>query len=250
VSGHGSRNGGIPSGCLTSWARGTYRREKVWIFGLRGNLVKTLSEEEFDSLYERVAILVKTNLGDQIRMPRKLSGALPSKDSLVLVALYKYFRQVVSKEELTGIVRAFYPETNDVQQARHLGKQKGFWIESGTRGEGNLRPNDYMLVSLEEPYPGWSGLRTSFQGDFDQLKKLYGYRCATCGSKEGEPQFHNPGILTQLQAGHMDPNIRELEGNAIPQCGECNRAYRDWFIFDVNGRVRDINRNSSRDWHL
>lgn len=212
--------------------------------------MKTLKIEEFDSLYPRVAGLVKANLTDLLKMPRQYSGELPSKDALVLVALYKYFRQVVSKDELTVIVRSYYPGTNDVQQARHLGKQKGFWIESGTRGEGNLRPNDYMLVSLDEPYPGWGGARAGYSGDFEGLKAEYLFRCATCGSKEGEEQLHAPGVITKLQIGHMDPRVRDLSGNAIPQCGECNRAYRDWFIFDKNGRVRDINRESSRDWRL
>lgn len=39
----------------------------------------------------------------------------------------------VSKEELTRFIRSHYPDTNDVQQARHLGAQAGWWIVAGGR---------------------------------------------------------------------------------------------------------------------
>ena len=50
-----------------------------------------------------------------------------TKDVLVLVYLaYDYPNtRKVSKNELTNFIRTFYPEVNDVQQARHLGAQKG-----------------------------------------------------------------------------------------------------------------------------
>lgn len=211
---------------------------------------KSMTEEEFHRIYVRVSELVSKHLPKEVKMPSKGIPGKPTKDALVLCALYKYIMQPVSKLELTAIMHSFYPETNDVQQARHLAKQKGFWIESGTRGDGNLKPNEYMLVSIEETYPGWNGRREAFQGNFEQLKAEYDFRCATCGSKEGEPQFHNKGLTTRLQQGHMDPRIRTLENNTIPQCGECNRAYRDWFVFDRNGRVRDINPESDRNWNI
>lgn len=58
-----------------------------------------------------------------------------TKDALVLVYLaYDYPKtRIVSKEELTKFVRSFYPATNDVQQARHLGAQAGWWIVAGGR---------------------------------------------------------------------------------------------------------------------
>jgi len=58
-----------------------------------------------------------------------------TKDALVLVYLaYDYPKtRKVSKEELTKFVRSYYPNTNDVQQARHLGAQAGWWIVAGGR---------------------------------------------------------------------------------------------------------------------
>jgi hypothetical protein len=36
----------------------------------------------------------------------------------------------------------------------------------------------------------------------------------------------------------MDPLHKE--SGFIPQCEECNRAYKDWFVFDNEGRVKTI----------
>jgi hypothetical protein len=209
---------------------------------------KSLSEAEFSELYEQVRELVDTFLPEDVKMPKKDIAGRPSKDAIVLCVLFKYMGQPVSKSDLTEIMRTFFPVVKDVQQGRHLAKQKGFWIESGRRGHEGLRADEYQLVSLHDTYPGWNGRRTPYSGDFIALKAEYGFRCATCGSKEGEPQFSNSTVTTTLQLGHMDPRVRALEGNAIPQCGECNRAYRDWFIFDANGRVRDINPEADRTW--
>lgn len=48
-----------------------------------------------------------------------------TKDALTLIYLSKYYpnTKAISKQELTDFIRQFYPETNDVQQARHLNKK-------------------------------------------------------------------------------------------------------------------------------
>lgn len=56
-----------------------------------------------------------------------------TKNALVLIFLslgYPNTRRV-SKTELTKFVRKFYPSVNDVQQARHLGAQDGWYIAAG-----------------------------------------------------------------------------------------------------------------------
>jgi hypothetical protein len=78
-----------------------------------------------------------------------------TKDAIVLAALSRGYPHchIVSKEELTHIIREFYPNVNDVQQARHLGRQKGWYIESGTRGDivsKELRPGEYRLKTLKQ----------------------------------------------------------------------------------------------------
>ena len=162
----------------------------------------------------------------------------------VLCYLFEHVGQVVSKTELTNYIRKFFPETTDVQYGRHLSKQKGWHILK--KGEGGLRSGEYKLVDIKTPYPGFASARKVglSVGSFEELKKEYDYRCATCGDKEGEPARWFSEQKVKLHAGHMDPT-KELENNCIPQCEECNRAYKDKFIFDVRGRVLRQNNNSS-----
>ena len=133
---------------------------------------------------------------------------------------------------------------SDVQQARHLAAQKGWFIASGTRGNKikgeHLGQGEYKLVSLREPYPGFRGHRVEERisgEDWEELKKKYGNRCATCGSEEGKPHLHWPNVITKLQKAHMDPNKPLVRGNIIPQCQICNRADRNNWVYDEKGRV-------------
>lgn len=169
-----------------------------------------------------------------------------TKDALVLLCLARGYphTKAVSKAELTEFVRSFYPDVVDVQQARHLSKQKGYNIVSGTRGDisHKIPAGYYKLIDLQNPYPAFKpdrreGIESS---NFEELKKAYNYKCATCGSIEGEPHNIRSNELTKLQKGHMNP-ARALEsGNIIPQCQVCNRADRDRWIYDKTGRVIEV----------
>ena len=178
-------------------------------------------------------------------LPRLYNGDSFSKDALTLVFLARNYpnTSIVTKQELTEFIREFYPDVTDVQQARHLAAQKGWFILSGTRKDMasiELLPGQYKLVSLEMPYPDFTaGRRIETEGDdyFEQLKIIYDYRCATCGSKEGEPNYNWKNTKTVLQKGHMDPNKPLEPGNIIPQCEKCNRADRNYWIYDTKGRV-------------
>ena len=181
-----------------------------------------------------------------VTMPKLKNGNNFTKDTLVLVYLFKNFGQVVSKRELTEFMQKFYPEVNDVQQARHLAAQKGWYINSGTRGDkgGGLKAGDYILVSLSETYPSFkksrrqSGLTSD---SWEAIKEKYGHRCVTCGSKENEEHLIKKGTITKIQQGHMNPNLPLTPTNSIPQCSSCNQPYRNYFYFDANGRVDKIN---------
>lgn len=180
-----------------------------------------------------------------VKLPRLLSKGKFTKDALTLVYLCRNYpnTKVVDKSELTAFIRKHYPDTNDVQQARHLAAQKGWYIASGTRKDNislQLKPSEYKVITLEQSYPGFTHERRSYaEGDdfFEQLKKEYDYRCATCGSKEGEPHRYWKSTTTVLQKGHMDPTKPLEEGNIIPQCEKCNRPDRNYWVYDKKGRV-------------
>lgn len=131
----------------------------------------------------------------------------------------------------------------DVQQARHLGAQKGWFILSGTRKDSaseKIKPGEYKLNSLECCYPGFTAeRRTKIVDDnyWENLKKQYDYRCACCGSEEGKPHRYWKNTITVLQKGHKDPSKPLEPGNIIPQCDKCNRPDLNYWIYDDKGRV-------------
>ncbi len=216
---------------------------------------KSISSEEVDWLYSRLEQAHKTHLEQfGVTLPGLKRSGKYTKNAVVLAVLLKYFRQSVSKIELSGVIARFFQEpVADVQQARHLGKQTGWYILSGTRGQVapadlrfTLNNGDYCLYSVSEPYPGREARKGHHRQGADtvnlvELKRIYDNRCASCGSEEAQPNLRDRSRITRLQIGHMDPRRGLSPGNVIPQCSECNQAYRDWFVFDGNGRVTDIN---------
>lgn len=165
-----------------------------------------------------------------------------TKNALVLVYLSIDYpdTKIISKTELTEFIRFFDNKVNDVQQARHLGAQSGWWIVAGGRDNIvlDIKKGFYQLYTLEQPYPDFKkGHRINDICSWKELKEQYSYRCATCGSREGEPHFHWSGTKTKLQKSHKDPNKPLVAGNIIPQCQKCNRADRNRWVYDDKGRV-------------
>ena len=203
-----------------------------------------LTKEQIVNQYKLIAEYHKKFLEKYgVTMPKLYTGSGNfTKDALVLIYLsigYPKTRKV-SKTELTKFIRNYHPDTNDVQQARHLGAQAGWWIVAGGRDNIVLKieRGAYQLYKLEEPYPNFKkGHRVSDTSDWEEIKARYGYRCATCGSREGEPHLHWPGTRTVLEKAHKDPNKPLVAGNIIPQCQKCNRGDRNRWVYDDKGRV-------------
>lgn len=209
-----------------------------------------LTESEINAIYNTIYISWNKYLKKfNVKMPTLKSGNNYTINSLVLIYLYKNLKKNISKQELTNFLKSMGYDCNDVQQARHLAQQAGWYILSGKRGDleckqYNIKPGEYMLKTIEEPYPSYKDLKRTDSlnaNSWDELKKIYNYRCATCGSKEGEKNFLYPASITRLQQGHKDPNLPLSIENTIPQCDFCNRASRDYFVFDNKGRVEKIN---------
>ena len=170
------------------------------------------------------------------------------KYALILVYLAQGYPKTkqVSKKELTTFMRCYHPEVADVQQARHLGNKLGWYVLSGTRHDifsFELDDGYYQLKTLEEPYDKFKAERRKElinDDDWESLKKRYDYRCACCGSKEGEPHRYWKNTKTKLEKGHMNPNEGLTQDNIIPQCEKCNRTAKNYWIFDEYGRVTKI----------
>jgi len=205
--------------------------------------MKRLSDEEIKKIYDMICKHHEKQLKQYgVKLPRLTdSEGNHTKDALVLVYLSQGYPNTkeVSKGELTQFIRQYYPDTADVQQARHLAAQKGWFIASGTRGNKHISLDygEYKLITLERPYPGFIPQRRARTGDWEKIKVQYKYRCATCGSKDGEPNFHWPNTITKLLKAHMNPNKPLTPGNIIPRCEKCDRADRNNWVYDERGRV-------------
>lgn len=208
--------------------------------------MRVLSHDEIQAQYEQIKAYHKQYLAQQgVILPHLTHGKAYTKDALTLVYLSLDYpnTHMVSKKELTEFIRTFYPEVSDVQQARHLAAQKGWYILSGTRKDNascSIPPGEYKLDSLEMCYPGFTAQRRQEslgEEDWEALKARYDYRCACCGSEEGKPHRYWKNTITHLQQGHRDPSLPLEPGNIIPQCEKCNRPDRNYWVYDDKGRV-------------
>jgi hypothetical protein len=123
---------------------------------------RSLSDKEIKDTYEMICTYYNKCLKQYgVKMPELASTKGFTKDALTLVYLAQGYPNTrkVSKGELTEFIRSFYPRTNDVQQARHLGAQKGWFIAAGGRDnrEVDLQRGEYQLITLERPYPAFHG---------------------------------------------------------------------------------------------
>ena len=187
----------------------------------------------------------------KVKLPKLYLKSKFSINALVLAYLsHGYPKQrIVTKTELTNFIKTYYPEVNDVQQARHLAAQSGFYIISGTRNDITqikINNGEYMLFTLEECYPDYLNTFNKraivYDGDYwENLKSDFDNRCATCGSEDGKQHLRYKNTITELQKGHLDPSESLIPGNIIPQCSKCNQADRNKWIYDLKGRVVAVN---------
>ena len=203
-----------------------------------------LNEDSIISTYKKIKEYHKKHLKKlNVKLPKLyLKDSKFSINALVLCYLYYNYpnTRVVSKEELTKFVRTYYPNTNDVQQARHLGAQDGFWIIAGGRDNivEQVPRGSYKLHTLEKAYPNFKKERRKTSiNNWKEIKNKYHNRCATCGSEEGQPHLHWTQTKTKLQKAHMNPNKELTTDNIIPQCQKCNQADRNRWVYDGKGRV-------------
>lgn len=208
------------------------------------------NDKKIEELYNLISQKYEQNLKMyNVQMIELFRNKKYTINALILIYFVDHIGKIVTKQELTEFLRTMGYDTNDVQQARHLAQQKGWYILSGSRGDFEckdlkIKAGEYMLKTLDEPYPSYKKLKREESlsiKSWDELKEAYEYRCATCGSKEGEHNFLYPASVTKLHKGHKDPTKPLTLDNTIPQCSFCNAASKDYFVFDEKGKVEKIN---------
>lgn len=209
-----------------------------------------LEENELKKIYDELAHNHELYLEEYgVHLPGFKRSDKYVRSSLALIYLYINFQQPVTKKDLTDFVLQ-YPTngtSTDIQAGRMLGRQSGWYIITGQRGDPecsqyNVNPGEYCFISVEEHYPNFDSSRREDKltdDDWENVKKAYDYRCATCGSKEGEKNYRY-GNITKLQKGHMDPNKSLTKTNIIPQCERCNQIDQDNFVYTNRGIIRKI----------
>ena len=154
--------------------------------------------------------------------------------SIWLAVLFHYQGLDVHKNTISAICQRDKPDLAPDQQVRHL-KRDGWRLKSDGKGNHNLDPYQPSLEVLN--------IRNRRDGllsaeSFEDVKRVFGHSCATCGAREGRPDPRYGEDKVRLQRGHRDPAKPAADKqNIIPQCQFCNRAYRGDFVFDEKGRA-------------
>lgn len=199
-----------------------------------------MSPDEIKRRYDDLVQLHRRHLQRyDVKMPSEGSNK-----ALHLIYLHKYMRMLVHKDTVSAFVRSVNPRAGADQQVRHLAADGWYVLNRGNAiSENETVPNGYhMLRDVTTVKPDFLHRRLRRVGrvaatTFEELKAVYDFRCATCGSRENAAPLLNPDGVVELQQGHMHPGRPPALDNTIPQCQYCNQTYRDNFIFDQNGRV-------------
>lgn len=200
-----------------------------------------MSPDEIENRYSQLEEEYQTNLAQYgVKMPSR-----DGMQALWLIFLRKNKGILVHKDTISSFVASVNPNAGKDQQVRHLAADGWYILNTGDKlpDEDEIVPQGYhVLITTESPKPTFlykSLKRVGRIGakNFGQLKAVYGFRCASCGSIEGKPNLLEPNKRTQLQQGHMNPSKPLTLDNSIPQCQVCNQVYQDDFVFDDKGRA-------------
>lgn len=149
--------------------------------------------------------------------------------------------KILTKQQIQSYVGdCLSKQIGDLQDVRHLGKQVGFNImQGGEIFNGiKLKKGEYLFTGFDKTNDFYNNKkRAKNPVDFEECKKNFDHRCATCGSKEGEShRFTKQPTL--LEKGHKNPELPLDLSNLIPQCEFCNKKYKNRFIFDDFGQIK------------
>lgn len=162
-----------------------------------------------------------------------------------LICLRKYIKKQVHKDAISEVLENLGLNLGKDQQVRHLAADGWYVLNKGDKvpdKKETIKSGFHMLYSVENCKKNFYAKKLKRQGriaakTWDDLKIVYSSMCATCGSVENKPNRYFPDKVTMLEQGHIDPNKPLSIDNIIPQCQYCNKAYKDKFMFDENGRI-------------
>jgi len=160
-----------------------------------------------------------------------------TKKSKTLAYLWQHKGEKVEKKILDNL----FSRGIDNQNARHLGRQDGFYIlQWGDKYNGDkLQSGIYVFTSFNAIHYAWNldRRRSDPNINWDQLKLLYRNKCAHCGNIEGESCKFDEDRIAVLERGHKNPDLPLNTENIIPLCRYCNRHYQNKVNFNNQGLI-------------
>lgn len=165
-----------------------------------------------------------------------------------LVFLYKNKGKFIHKDVVSEFVKTMNTKAGSDCQVRQLAQQGWYVLVKNDEVPGTTlkTPSGYhTLFTTDEAKPSYllalDKRKSRLEAKtFEELKKIYNNKCATCGAVEGKKHPREINKIVVLQQGHMNPRKELTIQNSIPQCESCNGTYKNYFIFNKNGRIISI----------
>jgi hypothetical protein len=121
--------------------------------------IPIVSIAEIETLYKEIEKAHSRWLAKHgVSLPKLESSNGLTQSAVALVGLYSVIGTPVTKDELTEFVRNYAPGARDLQEGRHLGKQRGWHVLSASRhdsGTGRWPRDSYGLMTVETTFPDW-----------------------------------------------------------------------------------------------
>ncbi len=139
--------------------------------------IPRLSDKEIERIYERLRKAHSRHLEIKgVSLPNLYSRNAFTQSAVALVGLYSMLGNPVTKRDLTTFVRLYVDGAEDLQEGRHLGSQRGWYVISSARKDSGTEgwPRDsYSLVSITEPLPNWISPKSKVQDWETRDRKTY-----------------------------------------------------------------------------
>jgi hypothetical protein len=126
--------------------------------------IPRLPDVEVERIYKELRKAhTKHLLNKGVSLPNLYSGIGFTQSAIALVGLYLMIGKPVTKSDLTTFVRIYVHGAEDLQEGRHLGSQRGWYVISSARKDPGTEgwPRDsYCLVSITKSFPDWVNPKT------------------------------------------------------------------------------------------
>ncbi len=167
-----------------------------------------------------------------------------SQSTFAFLLLWLNLGETFSKESLTDQYRVLVGEhyRGDFQAGRHIGNGTGYNVKNYHHGV-----KGYCLVDKTFKSQPKVSQELLTEDMWLVIKQTYDFKCACCGTLEGEEMSRANGIC-KLEKGHMDPDLPLTSDNTIPQCPYCNGSSKDKRKFNKKGETIAIKEKISKNW--